>query len=1223
MSGPGRFRTGLALVALLGLAARLHGIGWDGWQHLHPDERFLTIVSDAIRLPPPSLWFDTARSPANPHNAGQSFYVYGTLPLFLFRGIAAALGKADYDGLLRVQRGVATLADFATILLLGLLARRLAPPGAREKAGLLAAALWAAVPFAIQQARFGTVDTLGTAFVVAALLVSVTRRTPGGALLAGLLLGAAGACKVNLLVFGASLGLAFLLGAEVRRSPARLAACGALGILGALVAFRVLDPYAFRGPGLLGVAPNPAWLANLAELRGLLKVTSWYPPGVQWVDRPPIDFASSLLLWATGPLLGLWLAGASVALLHRALLGRREVAVRLLPVVAVAVPLLVWQSLQPVASVRHAHTALALLVAAGAAAFPLLLGRLARPAALAVLAGTALAGAAFLGIASREHTRLAASRWLGTAFPNGARVAFEYWDDALPLPLPDVPWEGFTGEALPVFEPDSPRKAGQVLTALARSEVYVLSSRRAFAPLSRLPDAYPWTSELYRLLDSGALGFEKAAVFESPPGIGPLRFDDRTAEEALSVYDHPVVTIYRRTSRFSLPLAERLLARVGELPPEPPDPATVEARGVPPDESPRARARGWPAPPPPRPKGLVGGAVAVAGWLLFVEVAGALAAGLLLATGSRPSLASGLGRPAGFALAGLLWLWLGSTVPGYPFLALPLVVAAAAAAWFTPAGRRGMRLLGRSRLLFLALFGGFLLVRAFNPEIFWGEKPMDGALLGAALRSPRLPLYEPWFDGAPLDYYAQGFLPVAFAARASGAWAGLAYNLACATLPAFLGGALFAIGRLLSGRRLGGFLALLLGLLSGTLAPLLNAGWRTAPFGFDGFWAASRVVPPVGIDEFPLFTALFADLHAHFLSWAPFAALLGLALGRTLRRPRAGSRADRGGALLLGALAGAVHLTNPWETPLAALLLLAALPPRRPKGEPLRAAAATAPFLLAGGAALLAALPSLLAVRTSPVGVELDAPHPGVLLPYVELYGLPVALLLLAWVVRGTGETRRERVALAVGLAGLLLVAGAEVVVVSDRMNTLFKFGLQARLLLSVGAAAAVPPLLSEARSRRLAVGIPLALAALLGAVTLVAGASHVVAVVRTRRVPGPRPALDGYAYVASWDPALDARGLSLGRRAGFPAILDPPGEPYSPSLQVTMRTGCPTLVGWPWHLVQRRRSPAQIALREGDVSRLLSGPRDELWARLRESYGLSAGDVDAAIAATAGSRRW
>jgi hypothetical protein len=78
----------LALVGVLVVAAvlRLSGLAWDETAHLHPDERFLTMVETGLRLPASlAEYFDTARSPLNPHNSGFTFFVYGTFPIFFVR----------------------------------------------------------------------------------------------------------------------------------------------------------------------------------------------------------------------------------------------------------------------------------------------------------------------------------------------------------------------------------------------------------------------------------------------------------------------------------------------------------------------------------------------------------------------------------------------------------------------------------------------------------------------------------------------------------------------------------------------------------------------------------------------------------------------------------------------------------------------------------------------------------------------------------------------------------------------------------------------------------------------------------------------------------------------------------------------------------------------------------------------------------------------------------
>src|SRR2546428_9154529 len=90
-----------AMVGILAVAAALRfiGVDWDAGQHLHPDERFITIVESQVRLPSGlAEYFDTAHSPLNPYNHDFGSFIYGTLPLFLVR----ALG----EGLQQIGRGI-------------------------------------------------------------------------------------------------------------------------------------------------------------------------------------------------------------------------------------------------------------------------------------------------------------------------------------------------------------------------------------------------------------------------------------------------------------------------------------------------------------------------------------------------------------------------------------------------------------------------------------------------------------------------------------------------------------------------------------------------------------------------------------------------------------------------------------------------------------------------------------------------------------------------------------------------------------------------------------------------------------------------------------------------------------------------------------------------------------------------------------------------------------
>ena len=106
---------------------------------------------------------------------------------------------------------------------------------------------------------------------------------------------------------------------------------------------------------------------------------------------------------------------------------------------------------------------------------------------------------------------------------------------------------------------------------------------------------------------------------------------------------------------------------------------------------------------------------------------------------------------------------------GVTVLAAALALLAAGAV----AARRGGRLptgreLWATEVVFWAAFAVFLGLRAANPEVFWGEKPMDFAFLNTLYRAEALPPPEPWFAGTTLSYTYFGHFLVAGLGRALG-----------------------------------------------------------------------------------------------------------------------------------------------------------------------------------------------------------------------------------------------------------------------------------------------------------------------------------------------------------------------------------------------------------------------------------------------------------------------
>ena len=193
--------------------------------------------------------------------------------------------------------------------------------------------------------------------------------------------------------------------------------------------------------------------------------------------------------------------------------------------------------------------------------------------------------------------------------------------------------------------------------------------------------------------------------------------------------------------------------------------------------------------------------------------------------------------------------------------------------------------------------------------------------------------------------------------------------------------AILAAGAALGGRLRTGAVAVLLALF---LAP--PSGPRTAfDFHFHQagraldwhyFWATSRVIAPNAINEYPFWSFLFADLHAHVLA-LPFTAAFVAALLLFVTRDRTALLPAPRQAAALVALAAlffaALQITNGWSTPVYACLLLF-LPGvlwlgSRPPGLAGRAAALAKSVLLpAAGVALPGGAP-----RASVLGAVLAA----------------------------------------------------------------------------------------------------------------------------------------------------------------------------------------------------------------------------------------------------------
>ena len=171
----------LAAIALVGAALRLYGVDWDDGGHLHPDERYLTMVADQVagrRRSGSTSTSSPPRSRRTTRTAGAATCTASCRSLTT-KLVAAALDRDTYDQVHLVGRVLSALVDTASIVLVFLIARLLlARESRRADAGaLLAAAFYALTVTAIQHAHFFTIES----WLVLATLVTFLAGAPWSA----------------------------------------------------------------------------------------------------------------------------------------------------------------------------------------------------------------------------------------------------------------------------------------------------------------------------------------------------------------------------------------------------------------------------------------------------------------------------------------------------------------------------------------------------------------------------------------------------------------------------------------------------------------------------------------------------------------------------------------------------------------------------------------------------------------------------------------------------------------------------------------------------------------------------------------------------------------------------------------------------------------------------------------------------------------------------------
>lgn len=544
----------LFFILFFGFNIRFLGLNWDQGQHLHPDERFLSMVISDIKIPQTlKEYLNPQTSSLNPYNNNYNFFVYGSFPITLVKIISQFFKLSDYEHAYLVGRYLTIILDTLVILLVFLVTSKLDKP----KTALIAAFLYSISVLPIQLSHFFTVDPFLNFFIILAFyfFISIQNKSHRfrNTVFLSLTFGLALASKISALFFAPIILLFFIF--NFKKDFISFLKYGFIFFTLAIITFRFSQPQAFSDSNYFNWQINPQFLQNIKELKMWDKNPA-YPPSIQWLKITPIIFPfKNIIFWGLGLPFGTIFI---IALIFNVLnFKQSKNQLILFLIIFWILFLFFFQGSQSVSTMRYFLPLYPFICIISS----LFINKLSNSSFVKkyifikyfLFVSIIFYPLIFISIFLKNHSRVTASSWIYKNIPSGSVIATEYWDDALPLSIGQNTSYSYQYQSIHIadIEGNNPSKIDSIKKQLNQSDYYILSSNRFYKPIPQNADIFPQTSKLYQDLFDGSLGFKKVAEFSSYPCFPPIGkswfcLNDDSSEEAFTVYDHPKVLIFKK-----------------------------------------------------------------------------------------------------------------------------------------------------------------------------------------------------------------------------------------------------------------------------------------------------------------------------------------------------------------------------------------------------------------------------------------------------------------------------------------------------------------------------------------------------------------------------------------------------------------------------------------------------------------------------------------------------
>ena len=574
-------------------------------------------------------------------------------------------------------------------------------------------------------------------------------------------------------------------------------------------------------------------------------------------------------------------------------------------------------------------------------------------------------------------------------------------------------------------------------------------------------------------------------------------------------------------------------------------------------------------------------------------------------------------------------------------------------------------------ILFFAVFLMWTYLAGFHPAAHGTEKFMDYGFMETMMRSKTLPATDIWYSQGKINYYYGGQYFAVFLTKLSGTQVELTYNLMRTFVAAFAFVLPFSLVRQMTvdmqGKKvygwkkrlpsITGFIAGLAVSIAGNMhyvvyAQIIPLIQKLKGQEVDSYWFpdATRYigfnpdVPDKTIHEFPCYSFVLGDLHAHVVNIMFVLLLLGLLYAWTQKVRNTTPSVEKLGAkkfwmqqllmphiLAAAMLLGMFHWTNYWDFVIyyvvtgGTVLFMNIICLKGDIKRIIAVTAAQAVEIFAVATVII--LPFTLQFTTMVQGVRPAQNHS---LPHqlLILWGLPTILTLVFVISLIVGKLKRlnhkslyrlmkairtpDLFAVIMGLCAIGLVAIPELVYVRDiyengnaRANTMFKLTYQAYIMFGMTMAYVIFRLLFVNRRKILkAVGV-IGLALLLW--TCGYFGKSVDSWFGQVLDPSQYKGLNATAFLET-DYAEDVGAIRWLKEniEGSPVVLEANGDSYSEYERVSAMTGLPTVMGWYVHEWLWRNDVADLNAKADEIETIYTSTNAAEVQMLVEKYDIS-----------------